>query len=612
MIDLQISLLLLLLLLLQVAIKKISNAFENAIDAKRTLREIRLLRHLAHENVIRLLDVLPPPVPERMNLNQYGSISQGVTTYAPLDAERPKFLNKLDATDTQASAASSDCPLQMLDDAFRDVYVVCELMDTDLHQIIRSNQPLSDDHCQYFIYQVLRGLKYIHSANVLHRDLKPSNLLLNANCDLKICDFGLARTVNNNKKQSKDRRSKVRSREGTFRHSNDNSNYNCTNTTTNNDNTVSNRNNNNNNNDNHDEDMVSVEDSQKEGHDHDYQSNLNSTVSMRCDDDNEKQTGTSGRKGIDRFNEIHDDEQDEEDDEDILNHMTEYVVTRWYRAPELLLSCNEYTTAIDIWSVGCILAELLGRKPLFPGKDYVDQLNLITKMLGSPTKEELDSFVCSEKAKSYVLSLPQRERVDLKNVFPDANPLAIDMIENMLNIDPKKRMSVIDALHHPYIASLHDESDEPICSKPFEFDFDTNGMIGRRIVRVKSGSELQNSNTERYLQNRQNNNHIFTSTVHNNEQQQQQQQQQQTDSNATTMDLDAEEHTTTMNQICNDNNKNQMKVSKRKKGMLTSEMVKSLIWEEVYVNNPKYRLIRNAAAAASSSRHCTENENKAV
>lgn len=75
-----------------------------------------------------------------------------------------------------------------------DVYLVYELMDTDLHQIIRSSQPLSDDHFQYFVYQALRGLKYIHAASVLHRDLKPSNLLLNATCDLKICDFGLART----------------------------------------------------------------------------------------------------------------------------------------------------------------------------------------------------------------------------------------------------------------------------------------------------------------------------------------------------------------------------------------------------------------------------------
>jgi serine/threonine protein kinase len=126
----------------RVAIKKIGNAFENATDARRTLREIQLLRHLRHDNVVALHDVLRPP-----------SLAE-----------------------------------------FNDVYLVYELMDTDLHQIIRSPQPLTDEHCQYFVYQVLRGLKYIHSANVLHRDLKPSNLLLNANCDLKICDFGLART----------------------------------------------------------------------------------------------------------------------------------------------------------------------------------------------------------------------------------------------------------------------------------------------------------------------------------------------------------------------------------------------------------------------------------
>ena len=69
-------------------------------------------------------------------------------------------------------------------------------METDMHRVIRT-QDLSDDHCQYFIYQTLRALKAMHSANVLHRDLKPSNLLLNANCDLKVCDFGLARSAAN-------------------------------------------------------------------------------------------------------------------------------------------------------------------------------------------------------------------------------------------------------------------------------------------------------------------------------------------------------------------------------------------------------------------------------
>jgi len=113
---------------------------------------------------------------------------------------------------------------------------------------------------QYFLYQLLRGLKYVHSANVLHRDLKPSNLFLNANCDLKIGDFGLARTTSE------------------------------------------------------------------------------------------------------------------------TDFMTEYVVTRWYRAPELLLNCSEYTAAIDIWSMGCILGEIMTQQPLFPGKDYVHQLRLITEV----------------------------------------------------------------------------------------------------------------------------------------------------------------------------------------------------------------------------------------
>lgn len=112
---------------------------------------------------------------------------------------------------------------------------------------------------QYFLYQILRGLKYIHSANVIHRDLKPSNLLLNANCDLKICDFGLARP----------------------------------------------------------------------------------TAENEC--------------------------------------MTEYVVTRWYRAPELLLN-SDYTAAIDIWSVGCIFLELMNRRPLFPGRDHVHQMRLLTEV----------------------------------------------------------------------------------------------------------------------------------------------------------------------------------------------------------------------------------------
>jgi mitogen-activated protein kinase 1/3 len=162
-------------------------------------------------------------------------------------------------------------------------------METDLHRIIYSKQPLTIDHIQYFVYQILRGLKYIHSANVLHRDLKPSNLLLKSNCDLKICDFGLAR---------------------------------------------------------------GVEDEQSGG-------------------------------------------------------LTEYVVTRWYRAPEIMLACQEYTSAIDMWSVGCIFAELLARTPLFPGDDYIAQLRLICEKMGRPAEKDLD-FVTSERAKRFMVGLPSK------------------------------------------------------------------------------------------------------------------------------------------------------------------------------------------------------------
>lgn len=292
----------------EVAIKKIGNAFDNRIDAKRTLREIKLLTHLDHENVIRIKDIIRPP-------------------------EKDKF---------------------------KDVYIAYELMDTDLHQIICSSQKLTEDHCQYFLYQLLRGLKYIHSANVLHRDLKPSNLLLNANCDLKICDFGLARTTSES------------------------------------------------------------------------------------------------------------------------DYMTEYVVTRWYRAPELLLNCSEYTAAIDIWSVGCILMEIFKREPLFPGRDYVQQLGLIIELLGSPDDSDL-GFLRNDNAKKYVKRLPTVPKQSFSDMFPDASPVAIDLAERMLVFDPAKRISVEEALNHPFLSCLHEINEEPTCSSPFVFDFEQESLSEEEI-----------------------------------------------------------------------------------------------------------------------------------
>ncbi|XP_047337750.1 mitogen-activated protein kinase homolog NTF6-like [Impatiens glandulifera] len=302
----------------EVAIKKIGNAFENRIDAKRTLREIKLLCHMDHENIIKIKDIIRPPEKE----------------------------------------------------SFNDVYIVYELMDTDLHQIINSTQVLTEDHCQYFLYQILRGLKYIHSANVLHRDLKPSNLLLSSNCDLRICDFGLARTTSES------------------------------------------------------------------------------------------------------------------------DYMTEYVVTRWYRAPELLLNCSEYTAAIDIWSVGCILMEILNREPLFPGKDYVQQLVLIIQLLGSPEEEDL-GFLRSENAKKYVKQLPKFPKWTFAEKFPDLSPEAMDLVDKMLVFDPSKRITVEEALNHPYLSSLHEINEEPTCLSPFNFDFEQASLSEDDIKDLIWESSLQ-------------------------------------------------------------------------------------------------------------------------
>lgn len=283
-----------------VAIKKIGKTFENLKDTKRILREIKLLRHFNHENVLSITDILPPR-------------------------------SKAD---------------------FNDVYIVTELMDTDLQQIIASNQKLTDEHCQYFVYQMLRGLKAIHSAHVLHRDLKPSNLLCNGDCLLKICDFGLARVANT--------------------------------------------------------------------------------------------------------------------DDNWNGFLTEYVATRWYRAPEVILSWKQYTKAIDMWSCGCIFAELLGRKPLFQGKDYINQITKITDILGTPPEDEIEAIRC-EPARRYIRQMGYKPKVPFSQLFR-SSPAAIDLLERMLAFDPSKRCTVEEALEHPYLASLHDPDDEPTASSEFNFD----------------------------------------------------------------------------------------------------------------------------------------------
>jgi len=279
--------------------KKIS-PFEHQTYCQRTLREITILTRFRHENIINITNMINAP------------------TLAEL----------------------------------KDVYIVQGLMETDLFKLLKTQQ-LSDDHTCYFTYQIMRGLKFIHSANVLHRDLKPSNLLLNANCDLKICDFGLARIAD----------------------------------------------------------------------------------------------PRTNHVGV----------------------LTEYVATRWYRAPEIMLNSKAYTKAIDVWSVGCIMAEMFGNRALFPGKHYLDQIQLIMKVTGTPSDEDL-SCIMNEKARVYIQSLPKSPKMNWSELYPNANLEALDLMDQLLTFNQDRRLDVDTAMTHEYLAQYYDPTDEPTAEAPFSWD----------------------------------------------------------------------------------------------------------------------------------------------
>ena len=131
------------------------------------------------------------------------------------------------------------------------------------------------------------------------------------------------------------------------------------------------------------------------------------------------------------------------------------------------LTCS----SVDVWSVGCILAELLGSKPFFKGRDYVDQLNQILHYLGTPSESTL-SRIGSPRAQEYVRGLPPMRKVQFHETFHDANPDALDLLNKMLAFDPTSRISVEEALEHRYLQIWHDASDEPVCPTKFDFAFE--------------------------------------------------------------------------------------------------------------------------------------------
>jgi serine/threonine protein kinase len=270
------------------AVKKVDSVLSDCVKALRTLREIRLLAHLQHPNILGIKQVF---------------------------VKGPEF---------------------------SDVYMCLELMDCDLHTMIKRSKTLEDQHFRSIMHQITCGLLCLHTASIIHRDLKPGNVLVAADGDVKLADFGLARAIE-----------------------------------------------------------------------------------ARIDYDG----------------------------------LTEYVVTRYYRAPEVVLTATEYTYAVDIWSAGCILGEMFLRKPLFQGRDCLDQVKSIISALGGLSfNDDLQWLERGTPAFKFIESCHpsdsrHKSKTDLWHQLEDlnANVEAQNLLKAVLQFNPKRRLTAEGMLEHAYL-----------------------------------------------------------------------------------------------------------------------------------------------------------------
>eukprot|EP00441_Pelagodinium_beii_P041491 CAMPEP_0197647422 /NCGR_PEP_ID=MMETSP1338-20131121/25290_1 /TAXON_ID=43686 ORGANISM="Pelagodinium beii, Strain RCC1491" /NCGR_SAMPLE_ID=MMETSP1338 /ASSEMBLY_ACC=CAM_ASM_000754 /LENGTH=425 /DNA_ID=CAMNT_0043221209 /DNA_START=60 /DNA_END=1337 /DNA_ORIENTATION=- len=359
-----------------VAIKRIGHMFEDLIDCKRILREIAILSKLNHEYVVQIYDIVAPS----------------------------NVMN------------------------FDELYIVMEICDSDLKKLCRTDVSLTPLHINTLAYNLLVGLKYLHSAGIYHRDLKPANCLVNQDCSVKICDFGLSRAI---------------------------------------------------------------------GEQQPHLQELPETP--RKEDETQKPTK-------------------------LKRHLTGHVVTRWYRAPELILLQENYTEAIDIWSVGCIYAELLGmlegtkiedRGPLFPGSscfplspdhkhktDYRyhtkgkhDQLSMIFNLLGTPSEDDCAALE-RQDAKRYIGCFAAREGDGLSSKFPHVDSASLDILSKMLKFTPGKRISVTQALEHVLFQDIRDKAKETSATSLISLEFEKEPDLDETLLRRYFCKEIKKYHAE--------------------------------------------------------------------------------------------------------------------
>lgn len=335
-----------------VAIKQAKRLFEDLIDAKRILREVAILGRLDHPNICKLHDMVVP-------------------------ADLVKF---------------------------DEVYMVLEFCESDLKKLCRAQVHLEHMHVTTLLYHLVVGLNYLHSAGIWHRDLKPANCLVNEDCTVKICDYGLARALGGS-----------------------------------------------------------------------------ASSSFAMPEEKSKRV------------------------------LTGHVVTRWYRAPELILLQENYTEAIDVWSVGCIYAELLGmlkgtpfdkRAPLFPGhtcfplspheqhktdtkyytKGDKDQLSKICALIGSPSDADIDQLQ-GDDARAYMRCFAGRTGSGLRAKYAPLDEVGSDLLEKMLVFNAGQRISVAEALRHPLFSKVRSRSRETTAECGIDLDFEQEPKIDERSLR---------------------------------------------------------------------------------------------------------------------------------